>query len=369
MEKNEITYILGAGASYQSFPVVKTFTARFNYFVKAITANSTIHHDTLEKELSHFLYEIMSHQSFDTYFKKLFHLKEDEQITKAKKIINLYFLWEQLEFPENSPYYIHRLDMQGNEIEPKNDDGDFKKQSLVDNRYDALIAGLLRPEKGIAKFFAKTNFITWNYDLNLISSIKNFIAPNELLNEFIKRISDTSHPNTWSINNDLQIINMNGHFFSSWLNDLRQFTHNDIVEIRNKLHDINRELNLKNHINEVDANLIKFAWEDADTKKHTVEKAKYAIQNSKFVIVLGYTFPSYNRLIDLEYFNYSTLSNTDIYIQDPRSVEIAEFLESDFGLYDGIANKLQYHTMKARIHTKVNCDSFFIPNRIYQNKN
>ncbi len=86
MEKKELTYILGAGASFQSIPVVKTFPARFMKFSNFIVSLQSDYQRTLDydskvynnitklKEWSQSLQKAFkSHQSFDTYFKKLFH--------------------------------------------------------------------------------------------------------------------------------------------------------------------------------------------------------------------------------------------------------------------------------------------------------
>ena len=157
----ELTYILGAGASYQSFPIVKTFSERFRlfmiYFQKlgdVYKTNSEIKSkfDTILYKIFYLNEEFKSHQSFDTYFKKLFHTKQPNEINCAKKILHLYFIWEHLE----EVFYELK---QGNS---------FNKQAKIDKRYDALIAGLLKPIANEAKSYCKTNFITWNYDLNLL---------------------------------------------------------------------------------------------------------------------------------------------------------------------------------------------------------
>jgi len=82
----ELTYILGTGASFQSIPVVKTFPARFmkfsnfivslqNDYQRALDYDSKVYNNiTKLKEWSQSLQKVFkSHQSFDTYFKKLFH--------------------------------------------------------------------------------------------------------------------------------------------------------------------------------------------------------------------------------------------------------------------------------------------------------
>lgn len=108
-QKQELTYILGAGASYQSIPVVKTFAERFNDFASFLNSFSDginplfvkdeIRREeikNIEKIITQVYEEFKNHQSFDTYFKKLFHTKNTDEIDFTKRVLNFYFLWEQL---------------------------------------------------------------------------------------------------------------------------------------------------------------------------------------------------------------------------------------------------------------------------------
>lgn len=360
----EITYILGAGASYYSFPVVKTFADRMNYFFKVIDGQTTMHHKEVANALNAFISEVKVHQSFDTYFKKLFHLGKDNDILRAKKVLNYYFLLEQLEFPPTAPFYVKYSDLNGNDIDYPINENSFNKKNLVDSRYDALIAGLLKPIKGEAKFFTKINFITWNYDLNLLASIKNFLAPEKKLNEFISDCTINENENIWRIAEDLQVINMNGYFYSDFLKGLKNFNTEDIITIRNKLHEMKNIFTLEKDILDEDAKKIKFGWEDIHIKESLIENAVSSIRNSKSIIVIGYTFPSYNRYLDNKYFTGITLAGKDVFIQDPNADELVDFLKSDFDLEEPFKSKLINKQLLSKIYAKKNCDSFFIPNNI-----
>jgi len=361
---NEITYILGAGASYYSFPVVKTFADRMNYFFKVIDGQSTMHHKEVANELHAFISEIRVHQSFDTYFKKLFHLGKDNDILRAKKVLNYYFLLEQLEFPSTAPIYFKYSDINGNDIDYPLNENSFNKKDLVDSRYDALIAGLLKPIKGEAKFFTKINFITWNYDLNLLASIKNFLAPDRKINEFISDCTINENENIWKIADDLQIINMNGYFFSDFFKDLKNFNTEDIIAIRNLLHEMKYFFALEKNILTEDAKKIKFGWEDIHSKNSLIENAVSSIKNSKSVVIIGYTFPSYNRYLDAKYFTGTTLAGKEVFIQDPNADEIVSFLNSEFDIEQPFTSKSINKKFLPKISAKKNCDSFYIPNNI-----
>ncbi|MBL0146508.1 MAG: hypothetical protein IPP48_12965 [Chitinophagaceae bacterium] len=102
---NELTYILGAGASYQSIPIVKTFPERFKYFLNHLKAiwedlrfpeDKRFFFEGIYNKANSLLNSFESHQSFDTYFKKLFHTNQKSEVIESKKILNLYFTWEHL---------------------------------------------------------------------------------------------------------------------------------------------------------------------------------------------------------------------------------------------------------------------------------
>jgi hypothetical protein len=359
--QSELTYILGAGASYESIPIVKFFPNRFNSFhnyLLSISSNPNVYEEirNVFKEASEKAEEIntafKTHQSFDTYFKKLFHTGEVGKISLAKKILNLYFFWEHLSKPSPKPQEYEQ------DI--------FWKQSTVDKRYDALIAGLLKPKNGKAEPYCPINFITWNYDLNLFLSLKNYFAPDVTIGEFLKTIESDKYENVWKINNKITVINMNGFFYTKTLSDEKHLTN-----IRKEIYDmilnkLNKNYFSINYIDK-DAELIKFAWESEldpqNVVSEVVKEATKKIFLSDNIVVIGYTFPLYNRLVDFEYFNGSTLADKTIYIQDPNANELKDSLITDFNI------RIDRTTgAKSSIKEFTKCDSFVVPSTIYKYK-
>lgn len=217
--KESLTYILGAGASFQSIPLVNTFAGRFSQFIQALGGYNNMYIryypnklqlDKIQDECKILLKQFEDHQSFDTFFKKLFHTQDIQNIKLYKKILNLYFIWEH-----QTP---------GNNIKSSAEDDAFNKLANVDKRYDALIAGLLQPMPGEKKLFCKTNFITWNYDLNLLSSIKNYFYPDATYKELFENVVRKNA--VWEINDQVSILNMNGYFYSSLFDGLQKIPQN-----------------------------------------------------------------------------------------------------------------------------------------------
>lgn len=342
---NELTYILGAGASFQSIPVVKTFSSRFDQFtqqVLSLLSDDFIRNNdkvdeckTLHEIATKLNNEFRSHQSFDTYFKKLFHTKQSKELNKAKKALNLFFIWEHLAKVMNE-----------SDLPPKADSF-FYKQAKVDKRYDALIAGLLRPENGISKTYCKTNFITWNYDLNLLSSIKNYFYPNDNHRDFLKKIKRQSE-SEWNIEDQISIINMNGYFYSKFFDEAITL---DELEFRRVFVQKIAKGYFEDSFVDNDARLVKFAWEGVNFESKI---AMLKIEMSDNVVIIGYTFPLYNRFIDLDYLPQTFVTRKKIYIQDPN----AENLKQNFQDYYQLGNR-------SNIITISNCDSFYVPSDIF----
>jgi hypothetical protein len=345
-----LTYILGAGASFQSIPLVNTFPKRFKEFVSHLGGymndiSFEAKSENIFKEAIELATALGSafedHQSFDTYFKKLFHTNEIKLIKKYKKVPNLYFIWEHVQNIGS------QMDEYGNLIEGIDS---FQKKSKVDKRYDALIAGLLEPIEGKTKMFCVTNFITWNYDLNLISSIKNYFFPNLTFIKFLEEI-EYEKP-VWNIKNQIFIVNMNGFFYSELFNDYK-----NIYDL-NPSHLIRTRLSTNYFDDDYfvkDAEFIKFAWEQ-DNVETKISHAKKMIDESKNLIIIGYTFPLYNRIVDSLFLADELTRRKNIIIQDPN----AEDLSIDFVTTFEDLNP----QASVRIKIKKNCNQFFVPSDI-----
>jgi hypothetical protein len=106
-----------------------------------------------------------------------------------------------------------------------------------------------------------------------------------------------------------------------------------------------------------DAELIKFAWE-TDTKSLTIA-AKEKIEQSKNVVVIGYTFPLYNRLVNFEYLTHRDIGNDKkMIIQDPNSLVIRQ------NLID-LNERVDSDNLKLKLVAIKDCDSFYVPTNIY----
>lgn len=326
----EITYILGAGASCKSMPLVANFQDRLLLYCHYTTYTNNLP-SGLPENVKEFESKVSSHFSFDTFFKKLFHQSNsDELLNKYKKLLFQYFLFEHMVDVDVYP---------GTQIVKKLKEKGLQKQYKIDPRYEALIASLIKPIRNKVDFYAKVNFITWNYDVNLLFAIYNFLAPESTFSDFVK-IHKTG--NSYVFNDQLTVYHMNGCIEHDMLNYLYS---KESLEIFKE--------GLKTDISTAAMNL-NFAWEQPD---NNFTELASAITRSSNIIIIGYSLPLYNRQIDLKYLHASFMSKAEIVVQDLNANEIKEILQNDFGVIHFDANS-------PTITTVENCRSFYVPKKL-----
>lgn len=306
----------------------------FNQFLRQVSEEGGVSM-LLLNDVNNFEKNVKSHLSFDTYFKKLFHQKDYSTIKRCKSILLLYFLFEHLITPE----MIEDVFKMNYEV-----CNGFKKEQKLDLRYEALIAGLLKPSKRDLEFYTNINFITWNYDANLLLSLKNFIDPYSPFKEFILRnYSD----GVFKFNN-VNVYHLNG------------FINHNLINYVNQPNALGQFIGyLKNEYNfealESGAESIRFSWEQEFSMERDIDKA---ILNSGHVVLIGYSLPLYNRLFDLKIFKKENMSRKDLIIQDLRANEVSSILKSDFQL-----DFESFEGVKLKVYD--NCRSFLVPNSIF----
>jgi hypothetical protein len=192
-------------------------------------------------------------------------------------------------------------------------------------------------------------------------SLKNYFSPNTSIGDFFDEINKGN--GVWQIQNEITVINMNGYFYSTEFANLSTLDYPNIHGIiYTKIKDENyfKPLDAGSFRYSVsdkdeDSELIKFAWESND---FTGEIAKNKIEESKNVVVIGYTFPLYNRLTDLFYLKQSLILNKKVFIQDPNSEMIRQNLLDYYQLSDS-------DTLRKSLISVKDSDSFYIPSDIF----
>lgn len=278
------------------------------------TINSkTIVEDTKTQLIKDFkwLYNgAIKHATIDTFAKKLYLTGRIEEYNKVKTLLSIYFIIEQT---INKP----------------------------DSRYDTFLANVLTPNLEIPE---RIKILTWNYDSQF----------DIAFNEYKNQISTPRDIGCYSLHdNDLtttpSIFKVNGTAsFKNW---------ESLANIKTKDNKLNKAT-LDKIIEAYKNNntLLSFAWETSKLSgenfaiKTIIENIKYA----KTLVVIGYTFPFFNRYVDK-----ALISSMDflrkIYIQDPKANEIIQNIDAVLG----IQHKPPYEP--TQIIPITNCDQFYLP--------
>jgi hypothetical protein len=213
--KRNVTYIFGAGASAFALPVVKFFNVRLNFFLQHLQ-------DLNEKEsrLTEFinivkkiLNESEKHSTIDTVAKKFFHQNDMEALKQLKRVLTVFFIYEQL---SESVYSNPLNDLTNDYLDEKNKEFFSSKRGKIDYRYDSFIASLLQPKQAEFIFPNEVSVITWNYDCQFELSYQRFHTvgfeeAQSLLNIFPQNLGSLNPINRERLRgNSFKILHLNG---------------------------------------------------------------------------------------------------------------------------------------------------------------
>ena len=297
MAKN-ITYLLGAGASYKACPILSEQGEKMIELAQTFNNlkddGSFIRNERLEymerifEDMDYFGKRAKEFGTIDTYARKLF-LNDDNELSRLKVAVSLFFTVWQL-----------------------TDDKKFKTlekrpNSEIDNRYISLLATILEKKDNNIVMKENINFVTWNYDLQFEYALKLF--NNNL--DFKVLLNDSQ----------LQICHLNGYhgFYQTSKNKkdfLGRTASKNIKDIIDAIAFVSESqdkgtIDITGHIN--------YAWEESDIASKTRKEAKRIFAQTDILIIIGYSFPSFNKDIDSSLFKELKGEKIEIYYQDPNA--------------------------------------------------
>ena len=307
-----ITYLLGAGASANSLPLIDTIGNSLFQLRDSLKAEFSFTSETLKlhdkeymsnevfeeflNDLTWLSDECDNHQSVDTFAKKLYITKEFHTLKRLKTCLSLYFMLLQA-------------------------------RTQVDLRYDSFFASILTEHH--LQFPKQLRILTWNYDTQLeiaysrYSKDFRYTACQSSLNIAIKNCKSLCDENDFSItklngtagiyldsnNQNFQIVEQTDSKFSiGYLNEvLKKYALlNFIPETKNK----------------TDTSL-SFAWEGQNEPGSIINTAINNTKNTEILVVIGYSFPFFNREVDRKVI--SAMTNLKrVYFQSPDADALKE---------------------------------------------
>lgn len=336
---SKVVYLMGAGASYgkrdikqnniitEGIPVVneinnelKILLSELEIYIKTHQFNWDVGNN-LNRLYDNFklLYDESSrHLTIDTYAKKIFLQDDMEQFDKLKDTISSFFMIMQLKYP-------------------------------IDKRYDAFLANILSyPSKKIPE---DITILTWNYDSQFEIAYRAFNHTENPTPSYWRGIRKRLGIKDAYDNNLDQgkIFKLNGTAIFDYFDSfslLGEECGEGYEGIFPELAKVNREFNPKNHFH--------FAWE-TDVDCQYLREVYRHIHDTETLVVIGYTFPYFNRTIDRAIFDNMLLLK-NIYIQDPYAERIIQNIKPV--LSDRIFNS------NVKIIPLTDVDQFYLPREL-----
>lgn len=314
---SKITFLFGAGASRNCLPIVNEIPNRLFSVIDILDSTSkqlgeevikTQQIEKTERNLQielindlRWLYEISNnHASIDTAAKKLFIKGDDSNLLKLKIGLSIFLIVEQILNPP-------------------------------DKRYDSFFASILGSTK--SDFPQNIRIISWNYDHQFELSFMDYINDNKL--DSARGYINFANKFDYLRNNDniqrFGIFKLNGHpgiYNNEWRNGVEDLLPNldgelDVQKIRNLV----SKYALLKYNSGKSKPALSFAWEEIGNEINIIDKAINNVLDTTTLVVIGYSFPFFNRNIDRKIIQ--SMSNLKkIYLQSPEANALKDRLNA-----------------------------------------
>lgn len=313
-KSKNITFFLGAGASRYACPIWKEQGQKMLNLARICLGDSVKKFDTLANdfndeymslawEIGYFGTKALEYGTIDTYAKRLFLNESHDELAKLKLAVSVFFTtWQMSEDRELKSF------------------DNFYFQP-IDKRYFSLMASVL--ERSLSGIRIKENikFVSWNYDLQIEHTFKSFQSDScswDRIQDLLK----------FSLTEDkgdrLEICHLNGYhgfYESQGKREVRFLGRTDSMKPEEIVKDLSHlskghdrwQLSLRNHIN--------YAWESNEYADRIREESKKIFAETDILVIIGYSFPNFNKEIDKELFASLNTQCSKIYYQDPNASE------------------------------------------------
>lgn len=338
----KITYLLGAGASANCLPIINQINSRLENLKSILSGSNVLRliepqvpsikhrnpsitiREKLISEIDWLISECGRHKTVDTVAKK-FYLRSErhKDLIKLKRVLNVYFVFEQT-YKTQSQTVL-----------------ELKSKEIPDKRYDSFIASIIGTEINNLKLPNNLNIITWNYDVQFEIALKEYNGKSipEIQAEIQAIPSRINSIEDNNFNQDkFSLIRLNGVAGLGGIKSGGHIYENTIIdtlfEVNNEAEYWNRLLDYYSNMIEStenylvhDSGLFNYSWEDNDSFKDSVyptfrntrEKAEEIFKKTEILVIIGYSFPFFNREVDMSLFKQLDYRKVQkIYIQDPN---------------------------------------------------
>lgn len=287
-------YLLGAGASANVVPTVQEMKENFEKIFDLPFQSSTLR-DKMPTELLSDLKFLSSgireYGTPDIFAKKAYLSNQTTEYLKIKRALSYYLMM----------IHIFRG---------------------IDSRYYAFLSALIEKRSNHYKLHQEVLVATWNYDLQFASALCNLTNKTiDYLNDRFDKLTDDAFapPNT-----SKQFFRLNGYagshlyFNNSPDASISGEAFGFIYENISQEEKLKKLFDLYNHFKAKESNIrynICFAWDKKETDHPSKEDLFDSISDVEILVVIGYSFPNFNRSIDKRIIG-SMPNLKKIYLQD-----------------------------------------------------
>lgn len=307
---SKVVYLLGAGASFGTrengigspiltgLPIVSEIGGELER-IASLLASLPLNDKNLEECKQNLIrdFQDLKNQcagiTIDSYARELFFQKDMRGFSRVELLLTIFFIFEQIVHKPDSRYKSFLL-----------------KVARRDDVYDALE---LSPEISI---------LSWNYDNQIELAYRQFFGDNySYIRERLGIYDVKDYEQKHLSQKYCKIIKLNGtaNFTQEedWLRSSDNNTIDDVVlkKVLTRYYECIQRGTCYGMLR------LNFAWEKQWTGDMLTNKIPQLVHDAQTLIVIGYTFPDYNREIDRTIFeNMPNLRN--IYIQDPKAEHV-----------------------------------------------
>ncbi len=311
---SKVVYLLGAGASrgtrdemnriQTGLPIVKEIKDELQNMTNLL-ASIPLNDKKLEESKQMLIKGFQKlkaacsdNATIDTYAKKLWLQGKKNEFAQVELQLTIFFILEQI---------IHK----------------------PDNRYDSFFANILQREVECSDELTLPDdirILSWNYDNQLELVYRGYYETKYSHIRDILGIYDVkSKENEKSLRKNISVIKLNGTANFVDEEDWLQYSNTGTLE-ETILNNILNKYYICVQAGHCDGRLrLNFAWEDTYSKDMLNNTIPQLVQETTALVVIGYSFPYFNRKIDrLIFENMPYLKK--IYIQDKYPERIQQYI-------------------------------------------
>lgn len=327
---NNIVYLFGAGASAKSLPTIATMSKRMEQMINFLKDNENSlkltqcqvpFFNKLLEDLQWLKEESNRHATIDTFARKIFITKGEysNDYDRLKNTLSVYFALEQA-------------------------------KNKFDDRYDTLLATILN-DNGVLP--DNVRFLSWNYDIQIELAYLQYVVNGDLNNvkghyliTYEKLVqSNKNNPKLLKLNGTAGIVEKS--------RNLPRYFDDKFMSLSQSLYKMLDQYGLLT--NQKVSNLLSYSWENPENKD-SYNKILKSYYDTHILVVIGYSFPFFNRNIDKIILQAMMSGNLQkIYIQDKDNADnIKQRIIAVVGT--DVLNK-----RKISINSINDCENFYIP--------